>query len=131
LAGVRGLLRRLKARGYKLAVASNRPTSFSYLLLRHLKLRKYFNYVLCADRLKRGKPHPEIIRRILERFSLQPGEALLVGDMVVDILAGRRAGVKTALVCGGSSPLEEAKSHKPDFILRKVSSLLRMINSLS
>ena len=44
----RKILGYLKKRGYKLAVASNRPRKFSNILLRHLGLKKYFKVVLCG-----------------------------------------------------------------------------------
>ena len=62
------VLRYLKARGYFIAVASNRPTKFSHILIRHLGLEKYFDDVLCADKLKAGKPHPEILNKIRKKF---------------------------------------------------------------
>ncbi|MBN1913502.1 MAG: HAD-IA family hydrolase, partial [Candidatus Omnitrophica bacterium] len=58
------LLSYLKNKGYKLAVASNRPTKFSRILIRYLKLDKYFDYVLCADRIRNKKPHPQILNKI-------------------------------------------------------------------
>ncbi|MFH1640461.1 MAG: HAD family hydrolase, partial [Candidatus Omnitrophota bacterium] len=78
---VRSLLSVLKRKGYKLAVASNRPTRFSRILIRHLKLGKYFDYILCADRLKHPKPHPQILNTIMRRFRVSPDEAVYVGDM--------------------------------------------------
>ena len=63
--GARKVLRALKKRGLKLAVASNRPTRYSWILIRHLELHRYFDYVLCADRLAHRKPHPEILKNIM------------------------------------------------------------------
>ncbi|MBM3246170.1 MAG: HAD-IA family hydrolase [Candidatus Omnitrophica bacterium] len=78
LPGVAGVLAYLKKSGYRLAVASNRPTKFSGILIRHLKLRKYFAYVLCADKLRHGKPYPEILYKIIKKFSFSAKEALYV-----------------------------------------------------
>jgi phosphoglycolate phosphatase len=44
--GVKFLLRSLKHKGYKLAVASNRPSKFSRLLIKHLGIAGFFDYVL-------------------------------------------------------------------------------------
>lgn len=125
--GVKTLLTSLKNKGYKLAVASNRPTKFSLILLRHLNLAKYFSYVLCGDRLKRGKPHPEILNRIMQRFSLKPNQTLYVGDMVIDVQAGRRAKVKTIIVPTGSSTRVEIAKEKPFRIIATVVDLLRIL----
>jgi phosphoglycolate phosphatase len=126
--GVIRLLAGLKAKGYKLAVASNRPTRFSLILIRHLRLKPYFDYVLCADKLKAGKPHPEILRQIMAKFSLNPADTLYVGDMVIDAQAGRRAKVKTVIVTTGSSSLSEIKAEKPWKIIKKIKTLPKLIN---
>lgn len=120
LPGAKELLRTLKKKGYQLAVASNRPTKFSYIILEHLKMKEYFDDVLCGDRLKKGKPHPEIILRILKRLSIRPEEALFVGDMTVDVQAGNRARVKTVAVLTGSSTRQELKKLKPYKIVKHI-----------
>ncbi len=121
-----GVLAYFKKKGYKLAVASNRPTRFSWILVRHLKLEKYFDYVLCADRLGHIKPHPEILNKIMQRFSLGPSQTLYVGDMNIDAQAGRRAKVKTIIVTTGSSQKQEIKKEKPYRIISRLADLLRI-----
>ena len=122
----RFLLSRLKDKGYKLAIASNRPTKFSWILIHHLRLEKYLNFVLCADRLKRLKPHPEILKEIIGKFSLGPEEAFYVGDMAIDAQAGRRAKIKTAIVIGGSSSREEIEKERPFLIINNIVQLLKL-----
>jgi phosphoglycolate phosphatase len=124
---VEKLLRRLKDKGYKLAVASNRPTKFSLVLIRSLGLAKYFDFVLCADKLKKGKPHPEILQRIMQKFSVGPRQALYVGDMVIDAQAGRAAAVKTVIVTTGSSAASQIKRQKPFRIIRSIRQLPRVL----
>lgn len=117
---VGSLLRHLKAEGYKLAVASNRPTEFSLILLRHLRLMDLFDYVLCADKLKSGKPYPEILNKIIQRFGFKKSQVLYVGDMAIDAQAGRRARVNTVIVSGGSSSNLEIKREKPFRVISSI-----------
>ena len=131
LPGAKQLLSGLIKRKYKLAVASNRPTKFSLIILRHLKVEKYFDYILCGDKIKRAKPHPDIILRILKRLSVDPSEAIYVGDMTVDVKAGNRAKVKTIAVLGGSSTRKELARLHPYKIINNVecvSGILRYIS---
>jgi len=125
--GVKYVLQHLKKKGYKLAVASNRPTKFSLILIRHLGIKKYFSYWLCADKLKHGKPNPEILRRIIREFSLKPKQALYVGDMTLDAQAGRRGGISTIIVTTGSSRLAEIKKEKPALVIHKALELLKVL----
>ncbi|MBU1905374.1 MAG: HAD family hydrolase [Candidatus Omnitrophica bacterium] len=121
-------LRRLKSAKYKLAVATNRPTKFTGILMDHLGLTKYFNYVLCSDVLKRGKPDPEILRKIMQRFNLNPKQTIYVGDMNIDVQTGRRAGVKTVIVATGSSSRREIKKEKPYRIIGKIRNLVQLLS---
>jgi len=123
------ILTYFRGRGYKLAVASNRPTRFSWILIRHLEIAGYFDYVLCADKLRHIKPHPEILNTILKKFSLKPQEAIYVGDMALDAQAGRRAGIKTAIVTTGSSTRQEIKKQKPWRIMHKITDLGGILHS--
>jgi len=121
------LLRYLSDSGIKIAIASNRPTLFTGIILKHLKIKKYFDYVLCADKLPQGKPHPEILLRIIKKLSISPGEVVYVGDMVVDIQAARNAGIKAVAVLGGSSSLAEIKKVRPFKIIRNLASLKKYL----
>lgn len=108
-------------------MASNRPTKFSWILIRHLGLKKYLDYVLCADKLRRGKPDPEIMERILQRFSLKPKDALYVGDMTVDAQVGKRSKIKTVIVTTGSSSKAEIEKERPFLVITKVTQLLNLL----
>ncbi len=111
--GALSLLRFLKRNGYKIAVASNRPTRFSLIIVRHLGLDKYLSAVLCGDRAGKMKPDPEILLRLMKRFHAVKEETLYVGDMAIDARTGRLAGVKTVMVTTGSSYASELKKEKP------------------
>lgn len=121
--GVYEVLGHLRNKGYKLAIASNRPSRFSRILIKSLGLRKYFSYVLCADRLKKGKPHPEILNKIMERFKAKPFESVYIGDMHIDAQAGRRAKVKTIIVTTGSSSKREILKEAPYLVIRRITQL--------
>jgi phosphoglycolate phosphatase len=124
---VNKLLTYLKNKGFKLAVASNRPTAFSKILIRHLKLSRYFDFVLCADKLKHIKPHPEILNTIMQHFSLKSEQSLYVGDMVIDAIAGRRAKIRTVIVTTGSNTKQEVKKGKPYIVINRIFDLLQVL----
>ncbi len=119
----RSLLRRLKKKGYKLAVASNRPSKFSRILLKHLDMGIFFDYVLCADQTRYGKPHPEMLNKIVKRFGFKKSQALYVGDMVIDAQAGRRAQINTVIVTSGSSSKLDIKREQP---FKIISAIIRL-----
>lgn len=125
--GVRRMLRALKGRGFCLAVATNRPTRFTRILIRHLRIDAYLDMVLCADRVKKGKPHPQILNTIMRRLGQVPGRTVYVGDMHIDAQAGRRAKVRTVMVTTGSSRRDELAREKPSRILSRVTGLTALL----
>ncbi|MBM3248249.1 MAG: HAD family hydrolase [Candidatus Omnitrophica bacterium] len=125
--GAKGVLMYLKAKGYKLAVASNRPREFSKILIRHLKIDSFFDFMLCGDQLKKGKPDPEIIMKIMDFFSVSKSQTVYIGDMIVDVQAAKRARVKSVAVLTGSSSQEEIQNEKPNYIFKDVRNLKNIL----
>jgi len=121
------LLAYLKSKGYKLAIASNRPGRFCRILIRHLGVERYFDYILCADSVGHIKPHPQILNKIMRRFRLKPCQTIYIGDMAIDVQAGRRAGVKTIAVTSGSCSRRELKKQRPCRIVREVAQLFGVL----
>jgi phosphoglycolate phosphatase len=121
------LLDYLHNKGYKLAVASNRPAKFSDIILKHLNIKKFFDYVLCKDEIRFGKPHPSILNKVMHKLNVSRGNTLYVGDMAIDVRTGRRARVKTFAVTTGSSSLLELRKERPDFIGRDLSRLFKIL----
>ena len=122
-----GLLNYLAHNGFKMAIASNRPTEFTHIILNHLKLKKYFDYVLCADKLPQGKPHPEILQRIIKKIAVRPSQVIYVGDMALDVRTAHNAGVKPIAVCGGSSTLAEIKKARPFKLIKSLAFLKKYL----
>jgi phosphoglycolate phosphatase len=120
-------LRSLKNRKIKIAIASNRPTRFTRIILGILKGRKYFDAVLCADQLRRGKPDPLILNRLIKRFGVPKKDVLFVGDMAIDVLTGQRAKVDVVAVATGSSSRAELKSAAPKAVIKNLKALTRFV----
>lgn len=61
-----------------------------------------------------GKPDPCMIRGILHRRALRPGQLAMVGDrLYTDVAMARRAGAFGVLVLTGETTAEQAAKHSP------------------
>ena len=127
LPGALGTLKFLKAKGYKLAIASNRPTKFTRIILRELGILPFFKVVLCADRAKKPKPSPDILWDIAASLKIGKDEMLYVGDMTIDVNCAHRAGVRCVAVSTGSSSVKELKALKPEAIIAKMVQLKSIV----
>jgi phosphoglycolate phosphatase len=125
LPGAKRLIHHLRRQGYLLAIASNRPTRFTRIILKHLKVLQCFDCVLCADKVKRPKPYPDMLLGIMNKLNVLPAEAVYVGDMTIDVATGKKARVRTIAVATGSSTKAELLSKNPDRIISKVREMLK------
>ncbi|MDE2028547.1 MAG: HAD family hydrolase [Candidatus Omnitrophica bacterium] len=129
--GAGEILKFLKTKGCKLAIASNRPTKFTRIILRELGILKYFDAVLCADKAGRPKPAPDILQALMKRLKAGKDETVYVGDMTIDVKCGRRAGVRVAALATGSSYKKELKALKPWVVAGKITQLKKIIAEVS
>jgi phosphoglycolate phosphatase-like HAD superfamily hydrolase len=90
------------------------------------ELTQYFSFIIGAEEVHSLKPNPEGVRLILKLTETDANDAIMIGDMNVDFLAGKSAGVKTALVQWGMGDWEELQSLKPDFLFEKPEDLLSL-----
>ncbi len=126
----RRVLSILKGRGMYLAIASNRPAPFTKQILRVLGADHRFDAMRCADQVHQGKPHPQMLNDIRRRFGLSRADTVYVGDMPIDIEAGRRARLDTIGVPTGSSTLKELKAARPTLIIGSISGLVAALTKL-
>jgi len=84
-----GLLEKLRPR-LKTAIATNRTDTMGKLLA-EFKLDGYFDLVVTSSDVKRPKPQPDVLHKILDYFDLAPHQALYVGDSQLDEQAARAA----------------------------------------
>ncbi|MBU2499211.1 MAG: HAD family hydrolase, partial [Proteobacteria bacterium] len=89
--GLKELLDILKPR-LGLGVATNRSNTIGKVLACY-GLARYFDIVVSSLDVKKPKPHPESLFKILGFFSVGPQEALYVGDSIVDYETAKAAHV--------------------------------------
>jgi len=69
------------------------------------------------------KPAPDGVLHLCRAFGVAPAETLVVGDFTFDIVAGRAAGCRTALVT--AEPIDDAEAWgSPDMIVRSLRQLI-------
>lgn len=107
----RKLLYQLKRRKKILAVATNRPRLFTNIIMDKLDIKKYFDYILCADEIKSLKPDPRILRTVMNRFQVTCDDTVFVGDMDIDLETAMRASVDAVFIKGGSSSLRDIRKY--------------------
>ena len=126
--GMIELLKALKDKGLKIAVATNKV----HIAVAPL-MAKYFPNIQFDSMIgqREGvpvKPHPQIMFDILKETSCQPSEALHVGDTATDMQLAHRAGIESVGVLWGYRPLEELQEAGARHIIKHPLDLLKIID---
>lgn len=89
--GILDTLRALKAKGYKLAVASMKNEDLVIEMCQHFKIDTLFDALLGLD-LQCEVTKAELLKEGFKRMNLKPSEAVLVGDTDIDKTGAEGAG---------------------------------------
>jgi pyrophosphatase PpaX len=92
--------------------------------MRHFGIERYTKAFVGLDDVTHHKPHPEPVLKALK--ALKHTHALMIGDNVSDIRAGKRAGIATAAVSWSIHKDQLEKEH-PDHWLEDIRDVLAWI----
>jgi len=101
LPGARELLEAIAQLGWRAVLATSAGEEELAVLRAALDAEDLICAVTSSADAERAKPHPDIVASALKRIQADPAEAIMLGDTVWDVQAGRRAGVPTAAVLSG------------------------------
>jgi len=100
--GAHDVLQRLKDRGIKLSICTNKPYGATMQILKTLKLADYFDVVIGGDTLPGiKKPDPRHLLAALEKMKATPEQSAMVGDNHNDVMASHAAGLPVVLLSHG------------------------------
>lgn len=124
---IRGLmpfLRKLKARGIKIAIASGNKKCVLVRWFRTLGWKpRFFDMVLSFEDVKRGKPYPDMLIAAMRKLHVKRNETLYVGDAPNDVMTAKAAKVKMAAVLTGVMDRSMALKLKADIVVPNVTRL--------
>lgn len=123
--GIPEVPRRLRALGYRLAVASSSAVPVIEATVEVLGLAPVFEALVSGLEVGRGKPAPDVFLETARRLDLPPRECLVVEDSRNGLLAAKAAGMACAAVpCPATRHENFAEA---DFRLTALPELLRLL----
>ena len=117
-------LQALKARGWKLACLTNKPTAFARPLLQDKGLSDFFDFAFGGDAFERKKPDPLPLLKTCEALGTSPAQTLMVGDSSNDARAARAAGCPVWLVTYGYNHGEPIRDVDADGFIDRLDELV-------
>ncbi len=96
--GVLEFLQELKKRKIRLGIATSNSRELTEICLRVHGIWEYFDAVITGNDVTHGKPDPEIYLTAADTMKVFPSECLVFEDVVMGLMAGIAAGMKTCAV---------------------------------
>ena len=114
------IINRLHKAGKRIFIVTNKRSFPTFRLLDKFGLRDVVTEVVTPDSRPEGFTKPEMLKMLLYKHNIDPAKAIMTGDMVSDVLAGKSAGVHTIAVTWGYGSEESLKDAKPDKLISSV-----------
>lgn len=110
LPGTEWLLRELHARGWKLAVFTNKEGDRARKVLQHIGLTQWLDGVYGTLDTPYRKPQPAFTRHVLAELGTDPAHAIMIGDSPYDVEAAAAANMPCYTVATGSHSITQLQS---------------------
>ena len=94
LPGAELWLKRLRASGWRQALATSAPRANAATMVEVLGLAEYFGAVVAAEDVQHGKPDPEVFLLAAEKLAVPTYRCIVVEDAAAGVEGARSAGMR-------------------------------------
>lgn len=131
LPGVSETLKALKKMGLKVGLCTINGGKSTDYILKRFGVAKFFDAVTPRDNVKNVKPSSEHLEAALEALSVNPSEAMIVGDGVSDMGSARELkAIAVGLPTGVSSPKELVDSGA-SYLITSITDIPRLVERIN
>lgn len=131
--GIPQLLRKLKAQGFHLAVASSKAEDTVKEIMVHFGIAQYFEAMVGSVPNEPDSEKEDVIQDALNRLfhygMIRKASVVMVGDRCFDVDAANAMGLTSVAVRYGYAPDGELEASEPDYIVETVEELERLLLS--
>lgn len=121
--GIPEFLEYLTKNGYRLFVATGKPEVFAIEILKHFSLDKFFERIRGIDLSEEHISKADVIGRVLDEFSLDTKETVMVGDRCFDVEGALEKDIECIGITYGYGDREELEKAGAKFISDSVEQL--------
>ena len=123
--GIKNLLKELKSRGKKIAIASSKPLVFVEEISKFHNIDMFYDFISAEDFKSNHSSKKDLINACLDFFNKpEKSEVIMVGDRFYDIDGAKGAGVDSAGAVYGFGTEEELTTAGATYILNTPEDLL-------
>lgn len=125
--GIPELLRDCRTAGYKISMATSKPTHYARIIAEHFDIARYFDAIhgssLDGTRITKSS----VVAEAVAEEHLDPSRALMIGDRRHDVEGAREHGISTVGVLYGYGSREEHTAAGAAYIVKDLSELRELL----
>lgn len=125
--GVARTLEALQAKGYAMAVVTNKPERISKRILVGLHVDQRFASLVGGNSCEHKKPHPEPLFKACSGLGFEPQRCVMVGDSRVDVEAAHNAGMPAIGLLDGIGDQALLKAAGPELTIDSIARLTEIL----
>jgi len=125
--GIGKLLSFLQARGFKMAILSNKPDAFTKKCAFKYFRTWTFDAVFGVREGVPRKPDPTAALEICERWGISPEECFYLGDTMIDMQTANRAGMKAIGALWGFRDEAELREHHAAYLAKTPGEVIKLL----
>jgi phosphoglycolate phosphatase len=123
--GAKATLRSLREKGVKIGIITRNCEDAVQKVFPDIE--NFCDVFVSRNSVKKVKPHPDHLTHVMKSLKISGEEAVMVGDHIIDVQAGKRVGMKTIGVLTGRTKKEEFKKAGADYILSEASEVCELL----
>jgi phosphoglycolate phosphatase len=123
--GTEATLKKLRRKGVKIGIITRNCEDAVRKVFP--SINDFCDVFVSRNSVKKVKPHPDHLTYVMKRLKTSGEEAVMVGDHIIDVQAGRGVGMKTIGVLTGRTKKEEFERAGADYILRDTSEVCKLL----
>lgn len=128
--GIADSLAAIEQLGLKWGVVTNKKSRFTVPLMDAMQLSERAACIISGDTTPNSKPHPEPMLAACRQADVSPQNCVYIGDAVHDIIAGKRANMKTlAALYGYLQSDDQPHSWGADALIEQPPQLMEWIHA--
>ena len=125
--GIPELIDELDSRGFRLAIATSKPTVYTERILKHFKIRRYFEHVVGSNMDLTRASKSEVVAELFKVMPDSQRSAVMIGDRADDIMAAKACMIDSIAVGYGYGSEAELREAEPTYMVNTVDQLRSLL----
>jgi phosphoglycolate phosphatase len=123
--GTEATLRSLRKKGVKVGIITRNCEEAVRKIFPDID--DFCDIFVSRNSVKKVKPHPDHLTHVMKSLKISGEDAMMVGDHVIDIQAGKRVGMRSIGVLTGRIRKEEFEKAGADYVLKDITEVNKLL----